>query len=88
MRGSRSSPFSGGQVQLAKRYEDVLRTIYEEYAEPFKIRDVMAEFPAVGQGDFLKLKRSGLLRNEFAGSDDPKDWYLERKTKRWLRSRR
>lgn len=80
------SPFNGGQVQLAKRYREVLEAIYTDLQEPFKARTVTARFEDVGHGDLLKLKHSGLLRNETARGDEPKDWFLTRKTKRWLRN--
>lgn len=83
----RQSPLSGGQTQLAKRYEPVLETLHTELAEPFKFRDVTIRFDDIGHGGMLRMKKAGLLRNEIGNPNSTKDWYLTRKTKRWLRSR-
>lgn len=80
------SPLNGGQVQLAKRYKTVLRTLNEEFPERFKSRQVTKEFDDIGRGDLLKLKKRGLLNNEYVDSKKAKDWFLTRKTKRWLRT--
>lgn len=81
------SPLNSGQVQLARRYQDLLVSLDEDYPEPFKSRDVTARFEDISNGDLLRLKFAGLLVNEAVATDKPKDWFLSRKTKRWLRTR-
>lgn len=80
------SPLSIGQVQLAKRYRGFLEWLHNECAEPFKVRDVRQQYDDIGQGDLMKLKKSGLLRNESVATDEPKDWFLSQHAKRWLDS--
>lgn len=79
-----SSPLNGGQVQLAKRYRELLVSVNDDFPEPFKTRDVRSKFDDVSNGDLLKLKQAGILKNQAVGTDEPKNWYLTRKTKRWL----
>jgi hypothetical protein len=87
MSGRQRSPFTGGQIQLAKRYEELLETIHAELPEPFKSREAIGRVTDDGTGELLKTKNAGLVENEHADGDEPKDWFLTQSTKRWLEAR-